>query len=171
MTALEAAGVGEAALAALSARAAELGVGMEAAMHGGEWLLEPRMFNRPRVRAACQPSANVWSSARALARLYAELSGAREGASRVAVSETPASDGLRAARWSCDGQQVLAFADVESSEDKSGIGRIGRGAAAFGVDGVGIAVVSNTLTPDNLHVTKLATLLAIELGIGVPLDF
>ena len=44
-------------------------------------------------------------------------------------------------------------------------------AAAFGVDGVGIAVVSNTLTPDNLHVTKLATLLAIELGIGVPLDF
>lgn len=179
VTAVEAAGVGDSALAALSAAAAEVGLGMEAVLHGGEWLAEPRLLNRPFVRRACQPSANAWGTARALATLYAALSEERDAVcgvpcfrARRCVSRTAAGEGggVPAARWTADGQQLLTFQGADGGEALA-VGRLCRGACVLGMGGLGVAVLSNTLEADNACVVKLATVLCIELGIGVPLDF
>ena len=69
-----------------------------------------------------------------------------------------------------DGQQLLTFQGADGGEALA-VGRLCRGACVLGMGGLGVAVLSNTLEADNACVVKLATVLCIELGIGVPLDF
>ena len=68
------------------------------------------------------------------------------------------------------GQQLLTFQGADGGEALA-VGRLCRGACVLGMGGLGVAVLSNTLEADNACVVKLATVLCIELGIGVPLDF
>mmetsp|Transcript_6506 Transcript_6506/g.16682 ORF Transcript_6506/g.16682 Transcript_6506/m.16682 type:complete len:397 (+) Transcript_6506:3-1193(+) len=142
-------------------------------------LADPCIFNTPKIRKACIPSANGHFSARALAKLYGALAcgGTLDGAevlsettaAKIGVTQSESNLGLSgfSVEWGL-GVRKYAFSNGEAVR-KTAFGHGGQGGSLALCDPAeefAVAVTLNKLTLTGEASTRLVNLISTELGVG-----
>eukprot|EP00038_Savillea_parva_P001494 m.104335 g.104335 ORF g.104335 m.104335 type:complete len:1732 (-) comp10523_c0_seq1:284-5479(-) len=142
-------------------------------------LVDPCIYNTPKIRKACIPSANGHFSARALAKVYAALAseGSLDGAellspataAQVGVTRSSSALGLTgfSVEWGL-GVRKFAFSSGDAVR-KTAFGHGGMGGSIALCDPAeefAIAITVNKLTLTSEVSTRLVDLVSTELGVG-----
>lgn len=140
---------------------------------GDVQIVDPCLFNLAQVRAAVVPAANGHFTARALARMFSALASGGRGVvspetARTMLEESPADSGRA---WSL-GLRRYGF----SRPGVRAIGHAGVGGslvfcARHGGDSVSVAILVNRLTLSRSATMQVVSVVADEMGLGMPLDF